>query len=35
MGLAMEWAKLHQTELLENWNMVKDSGKYYKIDPLT
>jgi len=35
MGLAMEWARLHQTELLENWNMVKDSGKYYKIDPLT
>jgi len=35
MGLAMEWARLHQAELLENWNMVKDSGKYYKIDPLT
>ena len=35
MGLAMEWARLHQTELLENWNMVKDSGKYYKIAPLT
>jgi hypothetical protein len=35
MGLAMEWARLHQTELLENWNMVKDNGKYYKIEPLT
>jgi hypothetical protein len=35
MGLAMEWARLHQTELLENWNMVQDSGKCYKIDPLT
>jgi hypothetical protein len=35
MGLAMEWARLHQTELLENWNMVKETGKYYKIDPLT
>ena len=35
MGLAIEWARLHQTELLENWNMVKDSGKYYKIAPLT
>jgi hypothetical protein len=35
MGLAMEWARLHQNELLENWNMVKDSGKYYKIEPLT
>jgi hypothetical protein len=35
MGLATEWARLHQTELLENWNMVKDNGKYYKIEPLT
>jgi len=35
MGLAMEWARLHQTELLENWNLVQDSGKFYKIDPLT
>ena len=35
LGLAMEWARLHQTELLENWNMVRDKGKYYKIDPLT
>jgi len=35
MGLAMEWARLHQAELLENWNMVKESGKYFKINPLT
>ena len=35
MGLAMEWARLHQTELLENWNMVKESGKFFKINPLT
>jgi len=35
MGLAMEWARLHKTELLENWNMVKDSGKFFKIEPLT
>jgi len=35
MGLAMEWARLHQEELMENWNMVKDSGKFNKIDPLT
>ena len=35
MGLAMEWARLHQTELMENWNMVKDSGKFFKIEPLT
>ena len=35
MGLAMEWARLHQTELMENWNMVKDSGEFFKFDPLT
>jgi len=35
MGLAIEWARLHQAELLENWNMIKDSGKYNKIAPLT
>jgi hypothetical protein len=35
LGLAMEWARLHQAELLENWSMVKESGKYFKIDPLT
>ena len=35
IGLVMEWARLHQPELLENWNMVKESGKYYKIEPLT
>ena len=35
MGLAMEWARLHQTELLENWNMVQVDGKYFKVEPLT
>jgi len=35
MGLAIEWARLHQDELLENWNMVKDSGNFNKIAPLT
>ena len=35
MGLAMEWARLNQAKLVENWNMVKETGKYFKIDPLT
>ncbi len=34
LGLAMEWAKLHQKELLENWNMIQESGKHFKIEPL-
>ena len=35
IGLAMEWARLHQTELLENWNMLQEYGKFNKIEPLT
>lgn len=35
LGLVKEWAELHRAELLDNWNMIKDSGKYFKIDPLT
>ena len=35
MGLAMEWARLHQAELLENWKMLQDNGKFFKIAPLT
>lgn len=35
MGLVMDWAELHRDELLQNWNMVKDTGKYFKIAPLT
>jgi len=35
MGLAMEWGRLHQIELLENWNMLQESGKFNKIEPLT
>jgi hypothetical protein len=35
LGLAMEWARLHQSELLENWNTVQMNGEYFKIDPLT
>ncbi|GMO13243.1 MAG: DUF4160 domain-containing protein [Treponemataceae bacterium] len=34
LGLVMEWADLHKTELLENWNMVQEKGKFFKIEPL-
>jgi hypothetical protein len=30
----LEWAQEHQDELLENWNSIKESGKYHKIQPL-
>ena len=34
LGLVIEWAGLHNNELLENWNLVKKTGKWFKIDPL-
>ena len=34
LGLVVEWAELHKEELMQNWDMVKTSGKYVKIDPL-
>jgi len=34
MSLVVEWAQQHQGELLENWNRIKESGKYHKIQPL-
>ena len=34
LGLVMEWAGLHKNELLDNWNMVQETGKWFKIEPL-
>jgi hypothetical protein len=34
LGLVIEWAELHKEELMRDWDMVKDTGKYFKIDPL-
>ena len=34
LGLVVEWAEIHKHELFENWNMVKETGKWFKIDPL-
>lgn len=34
MSLVVEWAQEHQEELLKNWNSMKDTGQYYRIDPL-
>ena len=33
-GLVMEWASLHQEELLENWNIMKQNLPLKKIEPL-
>jgi hypothetical protein len=34
LGLVIEWGVLHRDDLMRNWNMVKDTGEYFKIDPL-
>lgn len=34
LSLVVEWAQDHQNELLENWNNIQNTGKYYKIKPL-
>jgi len=35
LGLVMEWASLHQNELLRNWEQSKNLEPLDKIDPLT
>jgi len=34
LGLVVEWAEDHQGELLQNWNSMKETGEYKKIEPL-
>lgn len=34
LSLVVEWACMHKSELLKNWEMVKSTGDYFKIEPL-
>jgi hypothetical protein len=34
LGLVIEWAALHQTELLENWTLARQNSPLQKILPL-
>ncbi len=34
-GLVMEWGKLHQKELMEDWNLAKTKKNIFTIDPLS
>ena len=34
LGLVVEWAELHKDELMRDWELVKNTGKIFKIDPL-
>ena len=33
-GMAVEWASLHQDELLENWKLARQQAQLNRIDPL-
>lgn len=35
LKLVMEWAKMHEKELMEDWNYAADNKKLQKIPPLT
>jgi len=34
LGLALEWAEMHKEELLDDWNLIQNTGKFNKIQPL-
>lgn len=35
LSLTVEWASQHQVELRENWENIRASGSYRRIEPLT
>ena len=34
LGLVIEWAKLHQPELQEEWKLARDHKNLFEIEPL-
>jgi hypothetical protein len=34
LGLVVEWAVLHQKELMKNWELMEENRPMLKIDPL-
>lgn len=34
LGLVLEWAEMHQDELLHNWETLQTIGEFAKIKPL-
>ncbi len=34
LGLVLEWALAHRTELLDNWRSLRTSGQFRRIEPL-
>lgn len=34
LKLVLEWYELHKDDLLENWNSLRETGEFRKIQPL-
>jgi hypothetical protein len=34
ISLVMEWYEIHKIELLQNWELIRTTGDFYKIQPL-
>lgn len=34
LNLVMEWYEIHQEELLQDWDLIRTTGEYNKIQPL-
>ena len=34
LGLIMEWAKIHQEELMKEWKLAQNKKSLFKIEPL-
>jgi hypothetical protein len=34
LGLVIEWATIHKTELFDNWNFIENQQTIKKIEPL-
>ena len=34
LNLVLEWYEIHKSELLEDWNSIRSTGEFKKIDPL-
>jgi len=34
LGLVIEWAELNKEKLMQNWELVKTTGKFFRIEPL-
>jgi hypothetical protein len=34
LGLVMEWAEMHQVDLMKNWTLLAAEGKFSRIAPL-